>query len=395
MYEKARQILRNTPLIDGHNDLPWQYRKRVGNHVAKIDLSADTSTLEPPMHTDVGRLRYGHVGAQFWALYLPSSYEGPGAAKVLFEQIDVMRRIIAEYPDTFALATSADEICSGFAAGKVASVLAIEGGHAIENSLAVLRQAFVAGCRYMTLTHNDNIAWADSGTDEPRHNGLTPFGREVVREMNRLGMMVDLSHTSPATMHDAIDTSEAPVVFSHSGARSVCDHPRNVPDDVLERVRAIEGLVMATFVPSFVSVEARDHRYRAEAEEARLRGEDVGEDEVGRLIEVWQAANPAPSADLRQVADHIDHLRDVAGIDHVGIGADFDGITMVPTGLEDVSKYPALIEELLHRGYSDDDVAKVAGRNLLRVMYEVEAAAGRIDALRGPSEARIEELDKP
>lgn len=393
MYERARQVLRTTPLIDGHNDLAWQFRKRVANHVETIDLESDTSTLDPPMHTDISRLRYGHVGAQFWALYLPSSYEGPGAARVLFEQIDVMRRIIAHYPETFALATSADEICSAFADGKIASVLAIEGGHAIENSLAVLRQAYVAGCRYMTLTHNDNVDWADSGTDEPRHGGLTPFGREVVREMNRLGMMVDLSHTSTATMHDAIDTSEAPVLFSHSGARAVCDHPRNVPDEVLERVRQIEGLVMVTFVPAFVSVEARDHRYRAETEEARLKKEGLDGEELEIRKEAWLENNPAPRATLTQVVDHIDHLRDVAGVDHVGIGGDFDGITMVPEGLEDVSKYPALMEELLHRGYSDDDVSKIAGRNLLRVMYEIEAAAGRIDAQRGPSEGRIDELD--
>ncbi len=391
MYERAREILRSTPLIDGHNDLPWQYRRRVDNHVEKIDLSSDTSSLDPPMHTDILRLRHGHVGAQFWALYLPSSLEGPGAARVLFEQIDVMRRIIAHYPDTLALATSADEICSVFAEGKVASVLAIEGGHAIENSLAVLRQAYVAGCRYMTLTHNDNVDWADSGTDEPRLGGLSSFGHEVVREMNRLGMMVDLSHTAPSTMHDALDTSEAPVIFSHSGARAICDHPRNVPDDVLERVRDVEGLVMATFVPSFVSVEARDHRQAAQEVEDGLREQGREDADVKAQMRAWLESNPAPAADLRQVADHIDHLRDVAGIDHVGIGGDFDGITMVPVGLEDVSTYPALIEELLNRGYSDDEAAKVAGRNLLRVMYEVEAAASRLDASRGPSEARFED----
>jgi len=390
---KARDILRETPLIDGHNDLPWQFRKRVGNHLDKIDLSADTSTLEPPMHTDIARMREGHVGAQFWVVYVPSSYEGSGAARVLFEQIDVTRRIIARYGDTFALATSADDIMHLFSQGKIASVLAVEGGHAIENSLAVLRQAYVAGARYMTLTHNDNIDWADSATDDPRLGGLSPFGREVVREMNRIGMMVDLSHTAPSTMHDALDASEAPVLFSHSGARAVCDHPRNVPDDVLARVRDIEGLVMATFVPPFVSVDARDHRYAWEARRRELEQEGLGADEIERIGKQWLEDNPAPRATLRQVADHIDHLRDVAGIDHVGVGSDFDGITAVPKGLEDVSKYPDLFTELLQRGYSADDIAKIAGRNLLRVMYEVEAACERIDAKRDPSEARIEELD--
>jgi membrane dipeptidase len=245
----------------------------------------------------------------------------------------------------------------------------------------------------MTLTHNDNIDWADSATDEPRLGGLSDFGREVVREMNRIGMMVDLSHAAPATMHDAIDISEAPVLFSHSGARAVCDHPRNVPDDVLQRVHDIEGLVMATFVPSFVSVEARDHRYAGEEERERLESEGLDDDEIERRMDAWLEHNPAPEATLQQVADHIDHLRDVAGIEHVGVGSDFDGITMTPKGLEDVSKYPDLFNELLQRGYSADDVAKIAGRNLLRVMYEVEAAAERIDAERDPSEARIEELD--
>jgi len=245
----------------------------------------------------------------------------------------------------------------------------------------------------MTLTHNDNIAWADAATDEPRHGGLTAFGKEVVREMNRIGMMVDLSHVSPATMHDAMDVSEAPVIFSHSSARAVCDHPRNVPDDVLERVHDIEGLVMATFVPSFISEEVRDHRYAFEAEEERLESEGIEVAELDRRKDEWLEANPAPRATLQQVADHIDHLREVAGIDHLGIGADFDGITALPVGLEDVSKYPDLFAELLHRGYSADDVAKVAGRNLLRVMYEVEAAGARIDAKRDPSEARIKELD--
>lgn len=395
MLDTAREILRDTPLIDGHNDLPWQYRKRVGNHIRRIDLAAGTKGLDPPMHTDIPRLRDGCVGAQFWAIYVPSFYEGPGAARILFEQIDVTRRLIARYDDTFTLAVSADDIMAAFADGKIASILAVEGGHAIENSLAVLRQAYVAGARYMTLTHNDNIDWADSATDEPRLDGLSDFGREVVREMNRIGMMVDLSHTAPATMHDALDTSEAPVLFSHAGARSICDHPRNVPDDVLLRVAESDGVVMATFVPPFVSVAARDHRYAWEGERDRLVEQGVAREEIERRGAAWLEANPAPVATLAQVADHIDHLREVMGIAHVGIGSDFDGIKMVPEGLEDVAAYPALFAELLRRGYSADDIAKIAGRNLLRLMYEVEAAAEHIDAQRQPSDALIEELDGP
>jgi len=364
VLEKAREILRETPLIDGHNDLPWQYRKRVDNHLDRIDLASDTRELDPPMHTDIPRLRAGQLGGQFWSLYLPSSLEGPGAARALIEQIDVTRRMVDRYPDTFEPAASADDIERIFAAGKIASVLAIEGGYSIEGSLAVLRQAFDLGCRYMTLTHNDNTAWADSATDKPKHGGLTLFGREVVREMNRLGMMVDLSHVAPSTMHDAMDTSEAPVLFSHSSARALCDHPRNVPDEVLERIRDCGGLVNVTFVPPFLSENARHHRLAGEKERERLEkaaanaaasdpatGDGSGADgsessgaaaetvledaeRIDRLMDEWLEANPAPRATLSQVADHIDHIREVAGIDHVGIGSDFDGIKMVPVGLE-------------------------------------------------------------
>ena len=401
--DEAHRILAETPLIDGHNDLPFQYRKRVGNRLDGIDLAADTATLVPTMHTDIARLRRGRVGAQFWALYLPSSIEGPGAARALFEQIDVTHRMIERYSEVFEHATSAADIERIFATGKIASVLAIEGGYAIENSLAVLRQAYRCGARYMTLTHNDNTDWADSATDEPRHGGLADFGREVVREMNRLGMIVDLSHAAPSTMHDAIDTSEAPVLFSHSNARALCDHPRNVPDDVLARLREVGGMVMATFVPPFISEDARHHRRGAEAERQRLKA-DVGAGEaadslpqdkvagVDSQMDAWLEANPAPRATLEQVADHIDYLRDAVGIDGVGIGSDFDGITMVPVGLEDVSTYPALIAELLRRGYSAEDVGKVAGRNLLRLMREVASAGIEITAARPASDILFEGL---
>jgi membrane dipeptidase len=391
--DRALRILESAPLIDGHNDLPWQYRVRAGNHLDKIDLAGDTSRLDPPMHTDLARLRTGRLGAQFWALFLPSRFEGPGAARALFEQIDVTVRMIERHPDVFELARTADDIERIFAAGGVASVLAIEGGHAIEGSLAVLRQAYACGARYMTLTHNETIAWADSATDEPRHGGLTAFGREVVREMNRLGMMVDLSHTAPATMHAAMDTSAAPVIFSHSSARALCDHPRNVPDELLARVTEVGGIVMATFVPPFVSQAARVHRALGEAEERRLEAEGADAEAIERKMSEWLEANPAPRATLEQVADHIDHLSATAGVDHVGIGSDFDGITMVPIGLEDVSRYPALIAELLRRGYGDEEVAKIAGGNLLRVMREVEAVGRKLRSERPPSDALIEELD--
>ena len=396
--QRARRILAETPLIDGHNDLPWQYSRRVGNRLGEIDIAEDTSTLSPPMHTDIPRLRRGGVGAQFWSLYLPAELEGPGAARVLFEQIDLTHRMIDRYADTFELALCADDVERIMAGGKIASLLAIEGGYAIEGSMAVLRQAYRCGARYMTLTHNHNTAWADSATDEPHHGGLSDFGREVVREMNRLGMMVDLAHVAPSTMHDALDVSEAPVVFTHSNARALCDHPRNVPDDVLARVREQEGVVMATFVPPFTSEEACRHRFayedereRVEAEVARggLRGEAA--DAVRERLEAWLGAHPAPLATLQQVADHIDYLRDALGIDGVGIGSDFDGITSVPVGLEDVSTYPALLAELLDRGYTEEEVAKIAGRNVLRVFRDVEEVAERLRGERSASEARLEE----
>lgn len=398
---EAVRILTRTPLIDGHNDLPWQFRSRVDNHLEAINIEADTAVLDPPMHTDINRLRRGRLGGQFWSLYLPARLEGPGVARVLFEQIDVTLRLIDRHSEVFEQATSADEVERIFSSGRIASVLAIEGGYAIENSLAVLRQAYRCGARYMTLTHNDNTDWADSATDEPRHDGLTAFGREVVREMNRLGMIVDLSHVAPSTMHDALDTSEAPVLFSHSNARALCNHPRNVPDDVLERVRDVGGVVMATFVPPFVSAEARDHRIASEDEQHRLQAAVAAEGlngaaaaaAVDQRMNEWLQTTPAPRATLEQVADHIDYLRDTVGINGVGIGSDFDGITTVPVGLEDVSTYPALIAELLRRGYSAGAVAKVAGQNLLRLMREVEGAATRIASTRTPSDVLFEELD--
>jgi len=360
--ERALRILEETPLIDGHNDLPWAIREY---RAAPHDVRAYDLRTRTPGHTDLERLRAGRVGAQFWSVYIPSESVHEGAARMQLEQIDIARQVIARYPDHLELALSASDIERIFGSGKIASLIGIEGGHAIENSLGALRAFYDLGVRYMTLTHSLTTDWADAATDTPRHGGLTPFGKEVVREMNRLGMLVDLSHVAPATMHAALDVSEAPVIFSHSSARAVTDHVRNVPDDVLRRMPENGGIVMVTFVPAFVSEAVRTH---------------TGD-------------GPAPRATIADVVAHIEHIRNVAGIDHVGIGGDFDGISSTPDGLEDVSTYPALFAELVRRGWSDDDLRKLAGENLLRVFREAEATARRIQRERGPSLATIEELD--
>jgi membrane dipeptidase len=365
--DKAIRVLSTTPLFDGHNDLPWAIRNESNSDVNAYDLRASV-----PGHTDIERLRRGMVGVQFWSVYIPSSSVETGAAKMQLEQIDIAKQVFAKYPDVFEEATTPDAALAAFGAGRVASVMGMEGGHAIENSLGALRAFFEMGARYMTLTHSANTDWADAGTDEPRHDGLTEFGREVVREMNRLGMLVDLSHTAPATMNDVLDIAEAPVIFSHSSTRALVDHPRNVPDDVLRRLPANGGVVMVTFVPSFINAEVKAF------------GELPAEQRQGRQ---------EPRATLSDVADHIEHVRDVAGIDHVGIGGDFDGITSVPVGLEDVSTYPALFAELSRRGWSEIDLRKLAGDNLLRVWRAAEDAAARLQRLRPPSTRTIEELD--
>jgi membrane dipeptidase len=390
----AREILRRVPLVDGHNDLPWALRERVNGALSKIDLTADQSRLEPPLHTDIVRMRRGGVGAQFWSVWVPASLEPPDALVATLEQIDLVKRLTARYPETFELALSASDIRRIHGQGKIASLAGMEGGHSIASSLGVLRQLYAAGARYMTLTHSATIPWADSATDEPRHGGLTPFGREVVREMNRLGMLVDLSHTSPATMRDAIEEAAAPVIFSHSSARALNAHPRNVPDEILQMLPKNGGIVMVTFVPPFISEKNRLHYAERDATEARLKSLYPG-DSASALaeLELWVAENPPPKATLSEVADHIDHVRAVAGIDHVGIGSDFDGISTTPSGLEDVSTFPALFAELLDRGYSEADVEKIAGLNALRVLDRAEQVARALQASRPPSEARIEELD--
>jgi membrane dipeptidase len=376
---RARDILRNAPMIDGHNDLAYALREKVGLRTSQVDLHEPQLGL----NTDIPRLRLGAVGGQFWSVWVPAALPEPDAVRQSLEQMDVVHGFIQRYPNTFALATTADEVEVAFASGRVASLLGLEGGSMIGSSIPALRNAYARGVRYMTLTHWLTTRWADAATDAPRHGGLTAFGREVVREMNRLGMLVDLSHVSPDTMATALDVTEAPVIFSHSGALAVCDHPRNVPDEVLRRVRDNGGVVMAVFLSGFVSQALRDHLRDAPAADA--------DEPLAR--ERWLAEHPGPTATLSQVADHIDHLRDVAGIDHVGIGSDFDGGEPLPDGLGDVSRFPALLGELLRRGYSDDDVRKVAGANVLRSLRGAESAAARLKAERAASEATIEELD--
>ncbi len=401
--DRVREILRRIPLIDGHNDLPEQLRGRAKNRLGEIDLAGGTADLDPPMQTDIPRLRRGGAGGVFFAAYVSAGLSGPAAVPVLFEQIDVIRRMAGRYPGDFELAVSADEVERVHGDGRIAALIGIEGGHALGNSLPLLRQAYLAGARYLTLTHLKSNDWADAalwpgiGEETLCHGGLSPFGREVVREMNRLGMLVDLSHTADATMLAALEVSEAPVIFSHAGARAVCDHPRNVPDDILRRMAANGGIVMADFIPGYTSDDrvAWDRPALAEyLRLERLHPEDAAG--VAAAFKAWKARNPPPRVTLSQVADHLDHLRRVAGIDHVGLGSDFDGSLdgEFPTGLEDVSRTPALLAEMLRRGYSVEEAGKVAGGNLLRVMRRAEETARRLQRRRAPSEACNEDRDR-
>ena len=389
------QVLLQTPLIDGHNDLPWEIRERFKSDLAAINLGADTKHLpfEPgqaALMTDIPRLRAGHVGAQFWSVWIPVETQGFEAVQMTLEQIDLVKRMTAQYPGDFAMAYTAADIRRIHKSRKIASLIGIEGGHQINNSLAVLRQMYDAGARYMTLTHTTNTAWADSATDTPAHHGLTPFGIEVVKEMNRLGMLVDLSHVSPETMKAALAASQAPIIFSHSSARALDDHPRNVPDDVLRALAANGGVVMVNFAPPYVSA-ARNH-WEADhaAEQTRLSsppyaGLYIGQPERAKAaLAEWEAQHPAPVTTLAQVADHVEYIRQVAGVDHVGIGSDFDGIPDAPVGLEGVDRYPALLAELMRRGWSDADIAKLAGENLLRTLTAAEQVSVR---LQGASRA--------
>jgi membrane dipeptidase len=388
--ERARRILRSVPLIDGHNDLAWEIRM---SESAPMDVAAYDLRTRTPGHTDFERLKAGQVGAQFWSIYVPGEVKDSGYARIQLEQFDIARRTIARYPDRLTLALRADDIEREFKRGRIASLLGMEGGHVIENSLGVLRSYYDLGARYLTLTHNVTLDWADAAMDSTRHGGLTEFGREVVREMNRLGMLVDLSHVSPAVMSDVLDLAEAPVIFSHSSARALTEHRRNVPDSILRRLPKNGGVVMVTFVPAFVSQEVAD--WEARAEEAAEGFEAQAADSAGRkrLMDEWRAAHPRPDATLAQVADHIEHVRRTAGADHVGIGGDFDGITETVVGLEDVSTYPSLFAELIRRGWSDDDLRKLAGRNVLRALRAAESTATRLRREREPSTRTIRQLD--
>jgi len=388
------RILRDVPLIDGHNDLPWQYEERVKNHLAQIDIRQDQSKVTPPLHTDLARLRQGRLGGQFWSVYIPTTLKGGDAVRAVIEQIDVVHRIDETYPDTFEFARTADDVMRIHRGGKIASLIGIEGGHSIGNSLAVLRQLYALGARYMTITHSDNNDFADSATADPAHNGLTPFGKLVIAEMNRLGMLVDLSHVAPKTMHDVLDITAAPVIFSHSSARAITDHARNVPDEVLRRVKENDGVVMVSWVPTFSSEKARANDAAKDAETARLKALYRGQPEkVKALLTEWEAAHPVPNATVQDVADHIDHVVQVAGAEHVGLGADLDGITSTPQGLDSVAAYPTLFAELISRGYTDEQLKGIAGLNVLRVMHKAEAVAARLQKERPASDVRIEEAD--
>jgi membrane dipeptidase len=406
----VNRVLSQTPLIDAHNDLAWEIRLRYNGDLNAIDLSADTSkipvppnvditpTTTLPLMTDIPRLRAGHMGAQFWSVYGPVELKGSEAVQTAIEQIDLVKRIVARYSADLEMAYSVADIRRIHKTHKVASLIGIEGGHLINNSLSVLRQFYDLGARYMTLTHVTNTLWADSGTDNPVHHGLTPFGVEVVREMNRLGMMVDLSHVSSETMKAALAISEAPVIFSHSSAKAIVDHPRDVPDDVLRLVAKNGGVVMVNFYPGYIS--AAWNRWAADraAEQARFSsGKYIGiylgqPGQAAAALAAWERGHPKPIATLSEVADHIEYIRNIAGVDHVGLGSDFDGIEETPVGLEGVDRYPALLAELMRRGWTDADVAKVAGGNLLRVMASVEAVAARLRNSRAPSMASIDAM---
>ena len=387
----AKKLLEQTILIDGHNDLPWEIRTAEGapRDVAAYDLRTPRKGM-----TDLARLAEGRVGAQFWSIYIPGEIKDSGFARVQLEQFDIARRMIARYPDRLMLALTADDIVKAKKQKKIASLLGMEGGHAIENSLGALRSYYDLGARYMTLTHNVTLDWADAALDSVRHEGLTRFGEEVVHEMNRLGMLVDLSHVSPGVMSDALNVTEAPVIFSHSSCRALVDFPRNVPDSILARLPQNGGVVMVTFVPGFVSNAVRDaETANGQAIDSLLK--DVTDTtERRRIAREYGASHPLPHATIAQVADHIEHVRKVAGVDHVGIGSDFDGIDAGPDGLEDVSKFPALFAELIRRGWSDADLKKLAGENVLRVLRQAEAVAMKDRKGREPSTATILELDR-
>ncbi|HEY3287379.1 MAG TPA: dipeptidase [Gemmatimonadaceae bacterium] len=391
---RVKKLLATTPVIDGHNDVPWEirYDAQMPRDVDHFDLRTNLRNQD----TDLARLKQGGVGGQFWSIYIPGEAKDSGYARMQLEQFDIARRMIAKYDKEMALARTSADARRAFVAGKFASFLGLEGGHAIENSLGALRVYYDLGARYMTLTHNVTLDWADAALGKPTHGGLTPFGKEVVREMNRLGMIVDLSHVSPAVMSDALTVTASPVMFSHSSSRALADHPRDVPDSILVRLKANGGIVMVTFVREFVSQKNLDWRQVRIARRRELASGFGGD--TARLraaMDEWLKANPEPIVTLADVADHFDHIRKLIGADHIGLGGDFDGMGGEHIqGLEDVSKYPDLLAELARRGWTDDDLRKVASGNILRVLAENEKVAARLQKERRPSTKTIDELDR-
>jgi membrane dipeptidase len=388
---RARELLAEHPVVDGHNDLPWALREHVRYDLNRMDIAADQRGR---LHTDIPRLRAGGVGAQFWSVYVRSDMAGDDAVSATLEQVDGVRQLLERYPADLAAALTADDMEKARGEGRIASLMGAEGGHSINNSLATLRALYALGVRYMTLTHNDNVAWADSATDAPGVGGLSDFGHEVVREMNRTGMLVDLSHVAASTMRDALATSAAPVVFSHSSSRAICDHVRNIPDDVLALLPANGGVAMVTFVPKFILPQAVAWTQAAD-ENMQTHGFhplDTTPDAM-RIHAAFEEAQPRPVATVATVADHLDHMRDVAGVDHIGIGGDFDGTAFTPAGLDDVAGYPNLIAELLRRGWSASDLAKLTWQNAVRTLRAAEDVARDLQTQRGPSNVTIGQLD--
>ncbi|MEO7522157.1 MAG: dipeptidase [Gemmatimonas sp.] len=387
----VRRLLRTSPLVDGHNDLPWAIRE---NEKGPRDVVAYNLRRAAPGMTDISRLRRGMVGGQFWSVYIPGEVKDSGFARFQLEQIDIAKRVIERYPDVLTPANTAAEMRKAFLAGKIGSILGMEGGHAIENSLGALRAYYDLGARYMTLTHNVTLDWADAANDVAKHGGLTPFGKEVVREMNRLGMLVDLSHVSPGVMSHALDVSEAPVIFSHSDARALVDVPRNVPDSILKRLPKNGGVVMVTFVPGFISQDVADYgKVVNRVTDSLTKAHPNDTTTVAKALAAYRTAHPSPKATIADVADHLDHIKTVAGASHIGIGGDFDGITETVVGLEDVSKYPDLLAELVRRGWTDSQIKGLAGENVLRALTEAELVSARLKKTRPASTKTIEQLD--
>ena len=383
--ERAKKLHADALLIDGHNDLPWAVRTSAGGDFDSYDIAAPLPERFRAGQTDIPRLTAGGVDGQFWSVYVPADYAAKGkAAWATMEQIDIVHRMLKRYPETFELALTADDLERIVAEGRIASLIGVEGGHSIENSLGVLRMLHRLGARYMTLTHSETLDWADSATDTPRHGGLSPFGEEVVLEMNRLGMLVDISHVSAETMHDVLRVSRAPVIASHSSAYALVPHPRNVPDDVLRELPRNGGVIMVNFFSGFINPEAQTVMREADTARRRLQAEHPGEADFARAWDRWRREHPIPPGTLAQVVDHIDHIAKVAGIDHVGLGSDFDGVSRTPEGLEDVSRFPAITQALLDRGYADEEIRKVLGKNVLRVLRRAEQVAAEMQGQSAP-----------